>query len=263
MGDAVIPGAISTADPRGTKSCRRTLNRKHLNLSSTPRRTIPVLHTGHPRPPEIRYVAAPVPTSYHTPVFPSPAPGSLEAPIFEGNDATEFLRWYERMMDMNGRRDEVEWCHFLPSYCEISDWLEGLVSYKDRKYTVNALNKLVKGKDKRITGEQYRDYIFRFKTVSAEVIKRKAASDLECCRLFTIGLPDKIRRKVSENLIFEEPNDAKFDDDIEGIEELGPVKIADLSKLLKNALREVVRKETKDAQDKSTLAMEKSIGMVH
>ena len=175
-----------------------------------------------PAMPQVQYVMQPQ-------AYPLPDPGLSEAPIFNGRDATEFVRWFERMCK---RRRVTIWedlCENFPDYCQhaICIWIESLPVWKNgdwkglkeqfcqrfedqdseyQQFTCEALDALVY--KTRNTEEEVRHYTVEFASVSNILLHRGVTIELQRCELFLHGLPQDIRARIvkHERINFNKPS---------------------------------------------------------
>ena len=245
-----LPADVPTADGQYGISSGDSAGLSSFVEYREPRQEISETLSGAEVPPEIPLSAAPPlheagPASqlpvrdiyqspyiqYGMPPFfhPLPDPGTPEAPIFDGKNATEFVRRFEKMCKRRGMMDWKGLCENFPDYCErsIRVWIESLKTWEKedwkglkeelcrrfedqdseyQQFTRDALDRLVH--EKRDGEEEVRRFIVDFASVSDVLLARGVTTELQRCELFLKGLPYEVRSKVikKEKINFDRPS---------------------------------------------------------
>ena len=162
---------------------------------------------GQPLQPNVQYV---VRTSL-------PQPGARDALIFNGQNASSFLRRFKDMCEDYGLNDNKEVLRRLPDYCEvmIGGWMRSLSSYEHRDWVQFCadVKKEFESSDidqkthsrgyledyksqPRTTNGEIRGYVREYTALSASTLRKGDIDEFTRCLWFLQGLPDGIRTKV-------------------------------------------------------------------
>lgn len=182
--------------------------------------------TGMPQEPSLPYGTVPTafyqmpnPAGYVPPSMRNmlPGPNALDAPHFEKENASEFLRSFEDTCRRTGDEDFAHRMCLLPQYCSksVRVWVEKQPTWKARDwegfkteflsyYYLDDLEQQRYEKDylyrlaeiDHETTREIQDYLEEFDEVSAVITNDSLLADTERSSIFRKGLPERLQSKI-------------------------------------------------------------------